>query len=185
LPDVCYQSQTPHDPIVTVFALGQIDRYTPRVGADMVRRVIAFLGAMTVVVGGAPIPPAGADVGQSVRTESGRVRCEIYANDTGHGGGPLVVCQQANAAPFPQAPYSSEYGSQLNLAVVRANGSFWWDIGNLAGSDEALASDIVLTYGRTYHFGGWTISPTFEGTRFTNDGTGHGMFVSVDNVYAF
>jgi hypothetical protein len=86
---------------------------------------------------------------------------------------------------FRRPPYSSEYGSQLNLAVVRANGSFWWDIGNLAGSDEALASDIVLTYGRTYHFGGWTISPTFEGTRFTNDGTGHGMFVSVDNVYAF
>ena len=58
-------------------------------------------------------------------------------------------------------------------------------LANSAGSDEALASDIVLSYGRTYHFSGWTISPSFEGTRFANDGPATGMFVSVENVYAF
>jgi hypothetical protein len=57
--------------------------------------------------------------------------------------------------------------------------------GNIPGNAEALASDLVLQYGQTYHVLGWTILPTFDGTRFTNDGTGHGMFVSVDNVYSF
>jgi hypothetical protein len=32
---------------------------------------------------------------------------------------------------------------------------------------------------------GWTILPSSDGTRFTNDGTGHGMFVSIENVYSF
>jgi hypothetical protein len=31
---------------------------------------------------------------------------------------------------------------------------------------------------------GWTIVPTEDGTRFTSDGTGHGMFVSIENVYS-
>jgi hypothetical protein len=32
---------------------------------------------------------------------------------------------------------------------------------------------------------GWTVVPSSDGTRFTNDGSGHGMFVSIDNVAAF
>jgi hypothetical protein len=32
---------------------------------------------------------------------------------------------------------------------------------------------------------GWTIVPTQDGTRFTSDSTGHGMFVSVENVASF
>lgn len=43
---------------------------------------------------------------------------------------------------------------------------------------------VTLTYGQTYHFLGWTVLPSSDGTRFTNDGTGHGMFVSVENVYS-
>jgi hypothetical protein len=31
----------------------------------------------------------------------------------------------------------------------------------------------------------WTTLPSSDGTRFTNDGTGHGMFVSVENVAPF
>ena len=46
-------------------------------------------------------------------------------------------------------------------------------------------NDLVLNYGQTYHNRGWTIVPSSDGTRFTNDGTGHGMFVSVENVYSF
>jgi len=30
-----------------------------------------------------------------------------------------------------------------------------------------------------------TIYPDATGTRFTNDRTGHGVFVSIDDVYAF
>jgi hypothetical protein len=29
------------------------------------------------------------------------------------------------------------------------------------------------------------VVPSSDGTRFTNGGTGHGMFVSIDNVYSF
>jgi hypothetical protein len=48
-----------------------------------------------------------------------------------------------------------------------------------------MAQDILLTYGQTFQVNGWTIQPSFDGTRFTNDATGHGMFVSIDNVYSF
>ncbi|MDV3135336.1 hypothetical protein [Mycobacterium sp. 29Ha] len=129
--------------------------------------------------------PAAADDNQAVITESGKVRCYPNAADEGHGGGPLVVCQRRGGEPFPQSPYSAENGSPLNLAVVRGNGDFYWDIGNIPWSREAIANDIVLRYGQTYNVNGWTILSTFEGTRFTNDRTGHGMFVSVDNVYSF
>jgi hypothetical protein len=60
-----------------------------------------------------------------------------------------------------------------------------WDIGNIPGSPEATAKDIVLNYGQNYNINGWTIRPTADGTRFTNDGTGHGMLVSIENVYSF
>ena len=80
---------------------------------------------------------------------------------------------------------SGEYNEQMNLAVVRGTGAFNWDIGNIPGSREATAKDIMLNYGQTYHINGWTIWPTGDGTRFTNDSTGHGMFVSVENVSSF
>jgi hypothetical protein len=46
-----------------------------------------------------------------------------------------------------------------------------------------LHQHVVLAYGTTYN--GSTILPTNDGTRFANDRTGHGMFVSIENVYAF
>lgn len=42
-----------------------------------------------------------------------------------------------------------------------------------------------LGYGQTYHRGIWSIHHDETGTRFTNDRTGHGMFVSIEDVYAF
>lgn len=127
------------------------------------------------------VPVASATDSQSVRTQSGKVRCLVNSNDIAHGGGPLVVCEYNSG--FPQAPATS--GMHWNLAVVKASGAFNWDTGNIGGSPEALASDVVLRYGQTYRLNSWTIVPTFEGTRFTNDRTGRGMFVSIDNVYAF
>lgn len=130
----------------------------------------------------AVVTTARADDSQSVRTQSGKVRCIVSANDVDHGGGPLVVCEY-NDGGFPQAP--SESGSHSNLAVVRGNGAFNWNIGNIGADPSALASDVVLSYGQTFQINGWTITPTFDGTRFANNATGHGMFVSIDNVYAF
>lgn len=148
------------------------------------------LVCMAVALSLAPgfVPWAAADAGQSVRTQSGKMRCYVHSDYEYRGvGGPLVVCQTSGpeAKGFPQAPASATPGFHYNMAVARGSGSLSWDEGNIPGSEEAMAQDIVMTYGQTYHINGWTILPTFEGTRFTNDTTGHGMFVSVDNVYSF
>jgi hypothetical protein len=37
----------------------------------------------------------------------------------------------------------------------------------------------------TYDAAGWTIAASESGTRFTNEQTGHGMFVSVEKVDTF
>ena len=70
-------------------------------------------------------------------------------------------------------------------AWVTSGGAFQWHDGNIPGTPQAVANDVVLSYGQPYHLQGWTISPGEDGSRFTNDGTGHGMFVSIDNVYTF
>ncbi|ASL16266.1 hypothetical protein [Mycobacterium intracellulare] len=102
-------------------------------------------------------------------------------NDQGHGGGPAVACEHGPG--FPQAPVG-QYGSHFDLAVIHASGAFSWDDGNIGGGG-APQNDLVLTYGQTYDVQGWTILPSSDGTRFTNDATGHGMFVSVENVSSF
>ena len=127
-----------------------------------------------------PPQPNASIAGQHVRTESGRVRCWVTANDVGHGGGPVVVCESSG---FPQAPIDS-FGLHWDLAAIHADGTFHWNQGNIGGGG-APQNDLVLTYGQTYHIQGWTILPSSDGTRFTNDGTDHGMFVSIENVYSF
>jgi hypothetical protein len=125
-------------------------------------------------------PVANADSSAYVRTESGQTRCLITEDDSGHGGGPAVACEHGPG--FPQAPVS-KYGFHYDLAVVEASGAFRWDNGNIGGG--AQQNDIVLNYGQTYHIHGWTITPSYEGTRFTNDRTDHGMFVAIENVSPF
>ncbi len=130
-------------------------------------------------------PNEGSDT--IVRTTSGKTRCDIGAD--------AVVCQYLPG--FPQAPVEPPsncppppgtylkcvQGAHWDIAVVNDVGGFRWDIGNIPGAQEE--NDHVLAYGQTYQARGWTILPTIEGTRFTNDRTGHGMFVSIENVYSF
>ena len=71
------------------------------------------------------------------------------------------------------------------MAVIHSSGAFNWNNGNIPGTPQAVADDIVLHYGQTYHVAGWTIVPTGDGTTFTSDATAHGMFVSIDDVHAF
>jgi hypothetical protein len=70
-----------------------------------------------------------------------------------------------------------------DIASVTSDGTFAWQEGNLALGGSA--NDVILNYSQTYNLQGWTINPREDGTRFTNNATGHGMFVSVDNVYSF
>ena len=120
------------------------------------------------------VPHAVADPSQYVvRTPSGKVRCIIHTVNVG--------CTATGSNQFSQAPIDST-GNRDNIAGVQASGSFQWARADMPGNP---ANDVVLTYGQTQHLLGWTIEPSTDGTRFTNDASGHGMFVSIDNVYSF
>lgn len=151
---------------------------------------VAAAGAVWMTIS---LPVAVADGGQMVRTESGKVRCWVTASGTGTTvKGPVVICEASSpmSPPFDQwenngflnGPMTS-YGSHYHAAVVDAAGNFsFQDGGNLGGSSS---DGLVLQYGQTYNLQGWTIVSGPDGTRFTNSGTGRGMFVSIENVYAF
>jgi hypothetical protein len=102
-------------------------------------------------------------------TQSHKVLCAVSPDPTLPGN--AVVCQ----GHFAQAP-------QLGAAAVTGgDGAFSWQQGNLNVGNPTT----TMAYGQTYHHGNWTINPDETGTRFTNDRTGHGMFVSIENVYSF
>ena len=54
-----------------------------------------------------------------------------------------------------------------------------WILGNLGDIPT-----VTIDY-KTYDAQGWTIVANKDGTRFQNNGTGHGMFVSIDKVNTF
>ncbi len=142
------------------------------------RRVIGTLvmalGIFAIVAG--IVPCATADPGEAyVRTESGKVRCDVQPGGVG--------CQYLPG--FAQATVDN-FGYHYDIASVTSGGAFSWVEGNLAtGGTASPQNDIILNYGQIYDVQGWTILPSSDGTRFTNDGTGHGMFVSIENVYSF
>ncbi len=142
----------------------------------MGRRSAAVIGMTVLAVVGAVPASAGADPSdyQYVRTESGQVRCVISA---GH-----VACERASADGFPDAP-PDQFGGHWHVAGIDADGKFAWSDGNIGGGSEP--QDVVLTYGNTVSFKGWTIVPGPDGTRVTNDGSGHGMFVAINGVSTY
>ena len=87
--------------------------------------------------------------------------------------------------PESQCRYSPcPGGIHFDLAEVTSSGAFNWKDGNIGGGGMPQ-NDMVLNYGQTYQIQGWTVLPSSDGTRFTNDATGHGMFVSIENVAPF
>jgi hypothetical protein len=134
-----------------------------------------------------PAPEAHATGSSQVVTQSGKIQCLVSSTGEGTGAkGPVVICAARGTFDSPgvgflQAPLTT-YGTHYHAAVVEANGNFSFQDGGNLGSDRGA---IRMTYGQTYNLEGWTIVASPEGTRFTNDKTGHGMFVSIENVYAF
>lgn len=160
-------------------------------------RKLALLGAPLVVAAVACGYSSVEHVdtaGQYVLNPSGTVRCWVTPTGEGAGtAGPGVTCKatgsmspqagQWQTLGFLQAPVAHN-GSRFQDATVDAAGDFSFQAGNevgAGGSDD----DLVLAYGKTYKVQGWTIWADTHGTQFTNDATGHGMFVSIENVYAF
>jgi hypothetical protein len=100
-----------------------------------------------------------------VETKSGKTRCQISSDTVG--------CE----SDFTNAPTVD--GEQAHGAEVSSDGANRWIIGNLGAIPTT-----PLGYS-TYRALGWTIEADSEGTRFTNDATGHGMFISVERVDFF
>jgi hypothetical protein len=100
-----------------------------------------------------------------IETKSGKTRCQLNDEE--------VDCE----AGFTDSPMMN--GMHANGVRLTANGEINWLVGNLGDIPV-----VTLDY-RTYHAVGWTIDAREDGTRFTNDRTGHGMVVALDGVQAF
>jgi hypothetical protein len=102
-----------------------------------------------------------------VESKSGLVRCSFNAE--------LVACQ-TSADNWARGAD----GQPFHVASVTSDGHFQWvkaDLGALEG--------IVTMEHQTYGAEGWTIIATADGTKFTNDRTGHGMSVSGEAAEPF
>ena len=100
-----------------------------------------------------------------IETKSGKTRCQISRTAVG--------CE----AQFANPPVKD--GVPATGVNVTADGNMRWLVGNL-GDIPAVTLDY-----RAYDAAGWTIAAAESGTRFTNDRTGHGMFVSIERVESF
>ena len=100
-----------------------------------------------------------------IETKSGLTRCQINAQTVG--------CE----SDFTNPPVVN--GEPANGIELTAGGSVRWIAGNL-GDIPTTPLDYAI-----YHAVGWTIDASSDGTRFTNDGTSHGMFISTEGVKVF
>lgn len=100
-----------------------------------------------------------------IETKSGKTRCQLNEEEVG--------CE----AQFTSSPVLE--GTHANGVRLTANGEVSWLVGNLGDIPT-----VTLDY-RKYSAVGWTIDAGEDGTRFTNDRTGHGMVVAVGGVQTF
>lgn len=100
-----------------------------------------------------------------IQTKSGKTRCQISSEEVG--------CE----SEFTNSPVID--GSPANGVRVGSGGQIHWVVGNL-GDIPAVTLDY-----RSYRALGWTIDAGSDGTRFTNDASGHGMVVAVQGVQTF
>jgi hypothetical protein len=100
-----------------------------------------------------------------IETKSGLTRCQISKDSVG--------CE----APFTNSPLQE--GEHANGVNVTSGGTVQWVLGNL-GAIPTVPIDYKI-----YDANGWTISATAAGTKFSNNRTRHGMFVSIDKVNTF
>jgi hypothetical protein len=145
---------------------------TPRLTPPLAPPPTAIPGPAPPTTPTSPTPPAGAvplKPDQNgyvfIETKSGLTRCQINKDSVG--------CE----APFTHSPLQD--GEHANGVSVTAGGTVNWVLGNLGAIPT-----VTIDY-KTYDAQGWTIIATTDGTRFTNEHTHHGMFVSIDKVSTF
>ena len=150
-----------------------------------VARLLALVAVVNMAAAGlAFTSTAQADPGppdpahkQFVTTESGAAKCVITSDS--------VLCT-GNFAKQPIGCGETQYCHQDDSA--HASHTVWVeaDAEGLQWNDSNFQShgytERVLTYGQVVDLEGWTVEPSSDGTRFTNDRTGRGMFVSREGV---
>jgi hypothetical protein len=137
----------------------------------MSRIALAGLGIAALTLA----PLASADPtpghGTKVNTRTPPMLCEIGSDDADPGIGPNVVCQGS----FVHAPAGDDQ------AFVTASGQFSYRSANIGiGYNHAPFDTLVPR--QTYPIQGWTVVAGDDGIRFTNNGTGHGMFIGGDTT---
>lgn len=100
-----------------------------------------------------------------IETKSGKTRCQLSKQDVG--------CE----SDFTDAPVID--GEHANGIRLTPDGQIKWVVGNLG------AIPVVTLDYRKYSAVGWTIDASEDGTRISNDGTGHGMTIAVQGVKTF
>lgn len=100
-----------------------------------------------------------------IETKSGQTRCQLNEQE--------VDCE----AQFTNSPIKN--GIQANGVRLTSDGTMEWVVGNLGDIPT-----VTIDY-RPYSAVGWTIDASTDGTRFTNQRTRHGMFVSIDKVDSY
>ncbi|MFD3038002.1 hypothetical protein ACNQR7_12660 [Mycolicibacterium senegalense] len=113
--------------------------------------------------GATPLEPENGYV--FIETKSGKTRCQLSERDVG--------CE----SDFTDAPVVD--GEQANGVRLTSDGQIKWVVGNLGDIPV-----VTLDY-RKYSAVGWTIDATEDGTRISNDSTGHGMTIAVQGVKTF
>lgn len=126
-------------------------------------------GRLSLVSTTAPPSPLMPNSGGYVRieTKSGATKCSINTE--------LVACETSGDS----WPVNTN-GQHYHTVSVNANGEFHWVDANLG----VLEGRVTLDY-QSYSAQGWTIVASSDGTKFTNDRTGHGMTVNAQTVTAF
>lgn len=128
-------------------------------------------GAVSIAALFAGLPAAHAEPCLNVVTVSRSVVCLVGAES--------IYCSAGRVGGFQNAP---EPRTDFITSVAR-DGSFQWiragGLGTCGNKPE------VLDYGVTRNIYNWIVQPEQSGTRFTNAGSGRGMFVSIQSVSWF
>lgn len=102
-----------------------------------------------------------------IRTESGRTVCGVQ--------GDAVNC----TVQFTNPPVTAA-GDVANSVSLNQNGTLTYAAADLGVLDPLY----TVHYGQTYIVNGWAVEAFSDGTRFTNNRSNEGFWVSVDDVNA-
>lgn len=111
------------------------------------------------------ILPVGPNGVSYIRTESGRTLCGIQ--------GDTVNC----TVQFVDPPVTAA-GDVANSVTLNQNGTFTYLAADLGVIDPVH----TIRYDQTYIANGWAVEAFNDGTRFTNNRTNEGFWVSVTEV---